>query len=234
MDKKIQLFLLPYAGGNSQSFKNIVPLIDERIEVVTIEYAGRMTRREEGYITEYNLFLQDVAKQIENVRKQNMPYAVLGYSLGSALLYDLLSKKFISGSPIHAFACAKGSLLKHTKSQKYIQYSEEDFLQEIIALGGIDDRIIQNERFLKIYMEPVKADYLIWSQYSFGQGIIPCDVTAIYSKEDSLSNDVKDWDKVVAGKTDYYEMGTSHFFINECWEEMADIVNRKLARYIED
>lgn len=43
-NKQIQLFLVPFAGGNLYSFKNLDKHLDSRIDVVPIEYAGRGRR----------------------------------------------------------------------------------------------------------------------------------------------------------------------------------------------
>ena len=47
MDKKVQLFLLPYAGGNAFSFYKVSRFIDSKIEVIPVEYSGRGTRANE-------------------------------------------------------------------------------------------------------------------------------------------------------------------------------------------
>lgn len=230
--KQLQLFLLPFAGGSSVSFKKLVTMIDSRIEPITIEYAGRMTRRGEPYIDDYGCFLQDVTTQIQKHKKASLPYAVFGYSLGSVLTYDLLSQKMLDGTLVHAFVCAKGSLFEANKDKGRSEYSEDDFVQEIAMLGGTDERILMNKRFLSIYLEPVRADYNIWEQYVFKEGKIQCNATAIYSEKDPAAYGVHDWSKIVGGVVDYYEMGSNHFFINQYWQRVAEIVNDHLKEYL--
>lgn len=228
--KQLQLFLLPFAGGSTISFKKLVTMIDSRIEPITIEYAGRMTRRKENYIKNYKCFLRDVVIQIQKQKIDNMPYAVFGYSLGSVLAYDLLSQRMLAGIPVHAFVCAKGSLIEENRS--YSEYSESDFIQEIAMLGGTDERILINKRFRSIYLEPIKADYAILEQYIFEAGKIPCDTTVIYCEKDPAAYEVHDWTKLVEGTVDYYEMGSDHFFIKQHWQEVAEIINGHLEEYL--
>lgn len=232
MQKKIQLFLFPFAGGSSGSFRKLEELIDDRIESITVEYAGRYTRRNERFIDNYDFFLNDVLNYIDARRKPNMPYALFGYSLGSVLVYDILSQGLLSGDAKHAFVCAKGSLLNKSASDEYNYKTEEDFLKEIVLLGGTDERILNDSRFLSIYMRPVRADFVIWGQYEYKKGNINCDTTVIYSKQDPATTGVQDWSKIVSGNIDFYEMGTNHFFINEYWHKVADIVNGHLHKYI--
>lgn len=231
--KKIQLFLLPFAGGSSASFQKLLPYISPQVEVVPVEYAGRGKRGSEHFIEDYHLFIEDVAKQI-NACIDNRRFAVLGYSIGAAVAYDLIAKQHLKSQPVHVFMCARGSLKKTAKSQTFADLSEEDFLKKMEELGGMDERILKNKRFLEIYMRPVKADYKIWSQFTYcGEGSkIPCNLTAIYCSKDSLSDGVTEWEGMTDGKVDYYEMGQNHFFINQHYEEIAGIINEHLRSYI--
>ena len=138
MNDSIQLFALPFAGGTSMSFAKLEPYLDPNIKMVSIEYAGRMTRNSEPYIEDYDAFLSDVLRQIENRRNADVPYALFGYSLGSVLIYDLLVHCKMTAAPKHAFVCAKGSLLTKNHREDYSAYPSEVFMNEIVSLGGID------------------------------------------------------------------------------------------------
>ena len=225
------MFLLPFAGGNANSFNKLLPLLDPRIEAVTIEYAGRETRRREGYINNYEAFLSDVADQISMRRSPEKDYALFGYSLGSALAYDLLARKLIEGVADHVFLCSMGGLVDRSEEADE-EYSEEDFLSDIISLGGMDERILDNKRFLNIFMEPVKEDFKVWGSFTFKPGKIPCNVTAIYCRNDPAAEGVHEWSDLSTGVVDYYEMGENHFFIHKKYQEVAEIVNSHLTAYL--
>lgn len=230
MNKRVQMFLLPYAGGSSKSFNRLIQLLDKRIEAIPVEYAGRMTRRKEGFIEDYNLFLNDVAQQININRNVNIPYVLMGYSLGSILIYDLVAKGLVCGKPVHLFLCAKGSLLNKTSVDK--EYSDEEIISEMKFLGGTDERVFDNDRFLKIYMEPVKSDFNIWRQFVYAPESIFCDATLIYSGEDPAAAGVHDWSKIIKGNVEYFDIGHNHFFINDNWDAVANILNDKVEQYL--
>lgn len=230
-NKKIQLIILPFAGGSGTSFLKMEEYLDENIEMTTIEYAGRGTHKQDGFITDYDEFLEDVATQIKQ-KQSGLPYAILGYSMGCAIAYDLVLREMIDGIPIHVFLCARGSIISKQRTQKHSCMSESEFIQEMVTLGGIDDRILNNQRFLSIYMKPVRADYVIWDQYQYAEGRFPCDLTAIYSPKDYAAEGVHDWTKLTEKSADYFEIGDSHFFIFNHWRETAEIVNNHLNKYI--
>lgn len=230
MSMQIQMFLLPYAGGSSKSFNRLIQLLDDRVEAIPIEYAGRMTRRSEGFIEDYDLFLKDVAVQINKKRNPEMPYILMGYSLGSILTYDLIIRGLIRGELAHLFLCAKGSLLNKTSVDK--EYTDEEVINEMRFLGGTDERIFDNERFLSIYMEPVKKDFNVWRQFVYTPGNIFCGATVIYSREDPAALGVYDWSEIIKGDIAYFDIGHNHFFINENWGTVADIMNGRIRQYL--
>lgn len=232
-NEMIQLFMLPYAGGDHASFNKILPYLNKNIEPVTIEYSGRGNRRKETFIKEYQKFLDDISVTINVLRRPDCPYALLGYSLGSAVAFDLLSKHRILGVPKHAFFCARGSLKVKTESQSYHLLSDTEFIKVIKDLGGIDDRILSNPRFLDIFMRPIKADYSIWGQYTHpdNNAKIPCNMSIIYSPQDPLSDNIEDWCEMTEKESHFYEIGNNHFFILQHYKELADIINRELESY---
>ena len=221
-DKRVQLFLLPFAGGNSASFHCLTELLDECIDVVCVEYAGRVSRCKEAYITEYKDFL----------KRNGLPFSILGYSLGSVLAFDLITKKMIYGEPEQCFICARGDLRNESISQTYHELPDEEFVQKMICLGGFDQRILDNKRFLDIYMEPVKRDYEVWCKYKYIEqnNRIACDTTVIYSSEDPMCADIYGWKNLTTGNIEFYELGHNHFFINQYYMEMAEIINGHLKK----
>lgn len=225
------MFLLPYAGGSFKSFNRLIQLLDDRIEAIPVEYVGRMTRRSEGFIEDYDLFLKDVAGQINKNRNPEMPYILMGYSLGSILTYDLVIQGLVRGELAHLFLCAKGSLLNKTSVDK--EYTDEEVINEMRFLGGTDERLFDNERFLSIYMEPVKKDFNVWRQFVYKPDHIFCSATVIYSREDPAALGVHDWSEIVKGDIEYFDIGHNHFFINENWGTVANIMNGRICRYLE-
>ncbi len=227
----IQLFILPFAGGNSSSFDDMNSLVNAGIDPITVEYSGRLSRRKDGYILKYEEFLFDVVRFITKRRNGN-PWALLGYSLGSVLTYDIARRALVDDMLQHAFICARGDLNSASISQGYAGLKDEEFTRKIVELGGFDERLLNDKRFLKIYMEPVQNDYAVWSDYVFCDDgrKIHCDATVIYSEKDPLCANIRAWDGLCDGIIDYYEMGENHFFIRDHYAEMAEIINSKLRR----
>lgn len=230
MEKTVQLFMLPYAGGNISSFNKLISCLDERIEAVTVEYSGRGSRRGEGYITGYAPFLVDIINYINAYRNTDLPYILFGYSMGSALVYDVIRSGELLATPILVIVCARGFVEHCTESMNYAFLEEIQFVEKVKQLGGIDDKILNNKRFLDIYLEPIKSDYWIWSQFKYEvlQIKINCDIVAFFCNEDTPRELVHEWSQITSGDSHFYEFGENHFFVNVYYKEMAKIINRQV------
>ena len=230
----MQLFLLPFAGGSVGSFKNVVELLDERIEVITVEYPGRGTRSGEAFIENFELLKDDVVDYIQNRRNENLPFAVLGYSMGSILAYEIVADKRIKGELKHVFLCAENSPMDKRDSHLNKNASDEEVVSRLVELGGINERLLHNKRFFDIYMRPSIVDFKMFKQHECAarDTKLACSTTVIYSEMDTPYDTVKRWVELVDEKTDFYEIGDNHFFINQHYAKIAEIINNQLARYL--
>lgn len=230
MSKQIQLFLLPYAGGSSFSFFKLLRFLDQRIEAVTVEYAGRGSRKEENLISNYNDFLNDVSLYIKNHRNTGLPFALLGYSLGSPITFDLIRLNLLNTPVAHIFFCAEGSLIKLGSDNSHLKISDEEFAEKMISLGGMDYRLLKNKEMLSEVLDLMKSDYNIFSQFRYYGDKLTNDCSVIYSSEDKTCFNMDDWKKITTGKISYYTMGNNHFFVNQKFREMADVINNTLLQ----
>lgn len=230
-DKSIQLFIFPYAGGSIASFKRLTDLIDRRIEVVTIEYPGRGTRAKEPLAGDLKEMLDDAVEYCRVRRDADVPFAVMGYSMGCLLGYEMLVKNLLSGDLIHFFLAAEVS--PQTRALELRQEedpSEERVLERAKELGGLDVRMLGSKRFREIYLRPMISDYMHFFEYRYldHKRKIRSDATIFFCEKDTARKDVREWEHLIDGCFDYHEIGNDHFFINQHYKEMADVINERL------
>lgn len=231
----MQLFILPYAGGSIAAFKRFTDLIDDRVDAVTVEYAGRGTRAKEALADNIWDLLDDAIEYCRARRDPNLPYAMMGYSMGSVLAYEMLVRKAIPGELKHFFVAAEVSPKDRAlELRKVSNPTEERIMERALRLGGLDERMLKNKRFADIYLKPMLSDYRLFFTYQFGNypDKIKTDTTCLYSEKDTALSDIRKWDELIDGKFDYYEIGENHFFINQHYQRMAEIINNKLNAYL--
>ena len=226
------MFIFPYAGGSVASFKRLTDQIDKSIDVITVEYTGRGSRSKEPLAKSIEILLEDAIKFCQERRDEGRPYAVMGYSMGSVLAYEMLARKEITGELKHLFIAAEVSPKDRSLELRKVQNpTEERILERARRLGGLDERMLQNKRFAEIYIKPMLSDYRLFFDYRFGEyeEKIKTDTTFFYCEKDTALEDVKKWSELIEGQFDYHEFGSNHFFINQHSGEMAKIINDTLC-----
>lgn len=228
MSPNTQLLIFPFAGGSSNAFKKTSSLLDRTIEVIAFDYPGRGRRRQEHVAQSYADLLYDARVQIRQRCASEKPIAALGYSLGAVVLYDLLPWLEESYFVAHTFFCARASLDQADETKTYAFLPESDFRSKMTKLGGIDRELLADERFSKLHFDSIRSDYLLWAQHSFERRDIRSSASILYSERDTPFQTVSGWRKLIQGHVSFFELGTNHFFINECPERVADVINAEI------
>lgn len=233
---KIQLFCLPYSGGKAQAFDDVKSLVIPDVEVHAIEYAGKGKRAKEPFFKDYNIFIEDVVNQINSKRITNVPYSLFGYSIGALFAYDIASKNLVFGELLHIFLGGCCSVDEHRFEKRLSELSDEEFWDEVIAMGGVRKEFLASRKFLKIFSKPLRADFHIGEQFVFSssQAKPLCDATILYSEEDTTYHSVKRWNRVFEGSVDFELFEGDHFFAFKNFERTAYIINKRLKKYINE
>ena len=229
----MQLFILPYAGGSIVAFKRLTDLIDDYIDVVTVEYAGRGTRAKDSLASSIWELLDDAIVYCHERRNPNIPFSVMGYSMGSVLAYEMVVRKALEGKLEHLFISAEVSPKERSlELHKFENPTEERIIERARILGGIDERMLNNKRFADIYIKPMLSDYRLFFEYRFfdHNDVINVDTTFFYCEKDTALEDVQKWNELIDGQFDFHELGENHFFINQHYEEMARVINDTLCQ----
>lgn len=102
----MQLFCITYAGGSAKFIREFADLLPKEIECIAIEYTGRGERFKEAMYESFDEMVEDVEKQINMQVDTNTEMAVWGYSMGSLVAYEIVSRKLLIKQPITLFVAA--------------------------------------------------------------------------------------------------------------------------------
>ena len=90
--EKVNLILLPFAGGNRYSYRSFEEISPREIQMVTLEYPGRGTRIMEPPCLEMEQLVDDLMTKMAEMTLY--PYAFFGHSMG-AIVACLLTRKIL-------------------------------------------------------------------------------------------------------------------------------------------
>lgn len=234
MNKKIQLFCIPYAGGNADFFDGFANAIGGDIEVVPLEYAGHGKRRKEPFYMEFQEMVEDVAKLINEKLNPKLKTALFGYSMGSVVAYELFAQKILDKKPDFMFFASHEAPDVEWDSKSFFGFTDERFFDMIQQMGGFERctvDMLQNRFFRKLHFEPVKADYILLGHYKMSKQV-EVDVPSLlfYSASDIPREKIVRWKPFLGINGQMIELGDGHFFIRQCQNEMVQAMRSVMMK----
>lgn len=230
---QIRLFCFPYAGGSSSIYRSWANIIDERIEVVGVQYPGRVGSVAEKPCDTMEELIWTCQKQIG--KYSDLPICLFGHSMGAMVVYELSHKLqslgidlkyiFLSGvQPPHIRQLGKPIHLM----------PKPQFIEEISGLGGTPIEVLRDPSFMELIVPRLRADLKIayeWQDLSSAPLLVPASILG--GTEDFKESNLKQWAKYFAThpRMQFFEGG--HFFINQQSPSIVRYINQILLPYLE-
>jgi surfactin synthase thioesterase subunit len=233
MKATVNLFCLPFAGGNKYSYQKYIEKAPAFLNILPLEYPGRGARMKEALTSDVDFLVSDLYKQI--LRKiDETDYAIYGHSMGGLISY-LVARKLIENNhkaPLHLFitgTSGPSSISRSSKNRHLLP--KEEFIQELKDLDGIPDEILQNDELLN-FIEPIlRTDFRTCETYQHRE-IAPLNIpfTVITGTEENIDiADIHLWQKETEFEVDFRQIPGKHFFIFKYPRVIVDIITKKLS-----
>jgi len=228
----LNLYCLPYAGGNKYSYRKFEEAAPSFIKIVPLEYPGRGARMGEPLITDLNRIVNDLYNQVKKTIDQK-EYAIYGHSMGG-LAACLLAKKLKAHKhtmPQHLFVTGTTAPSAPSRGEKKRHLlGKKEFIDEIKALDGSPQEILDNEELLNFFEPILRADFTATENYCYEENSqLDIPITVITgTEEDMKMEDVRLWQEETSLTVDFRQMPGKHFFILKYAREILGIMEKKL------
>jgi surfactin synthase thioesterase subunit len=229
----INLFCLPFAGGNKYSYREYEQNTPTGLKVIPLEYPGRGARLKESLITNMEQMVDDLYIKLRPMVK-GMPYAIYGHSMGGMVAFLLCKKIFADkelAAPIHLFVTGTmGPSCQYRDAINRHLLSKQDFIEEMRNLDGCPEEILQSPDLLD-YFEPVlRADFEASETYTYRPAApLTIPLTVITGTEENMQeDDILSWQQETTRTVDFRRMPGKHFFILKHPREIMGIISQKL------
>lgn len=223
------IIALPFAGGNTYSYRNILYNLDNTIDVLCPELPGRGAQSRAELIKDarqltFLLFSQWISHL--NLRR---PYIIYGHSMGGLLAYLLCQHISALGlhSPKHLIISGRESPSCTHSKRKLFSLPSHMFWSEVEKLGGTAQEILQDEE-LKTFFEPVlRSDFEVVESYRHDE-IAPLNVplSIFYGSEESTLDKMNSWKKETTKEVMIQELLGNHFFIYNHAAKLSSYINQ--------
>lgn len=236
---QINLLCIPYAGGAARAiYGKWVQQLDKKINVFPLELAGHGGRMSEPFYPSLDAAVEDLLEHVEPIITKH-PYAIYGHSMGTIIAYELAIAIREAQLPEPCTFFLSGRLAPHHKyrNNNIHQWSDADFLEEIIRIGGTPRQLIESKELVDIFLPILRNDYRIIEKHHFKNLYVKfrADIEFFYSNKDYMVTkpNVMEWKDYTTGSFNFYEFEGGHFFINDAWPDICKIINHKLLNDIE-
>ena len=228
------LFCLPYAGGSQAIYYKWRKYLKPSIKLVPIELKGRGKRFGEEFYESLEEAVEDIFDNIKDQILQD-EYAIYGHSMGSVLAYELYYKIRDEklNMPKHMFFSGYQAPSIPRKKRQIYTLPDEEFIKEVINLGGTSKEVSQNEELLQLFTPILRSDFKILENYIYKErrNKIQCDLSILNGKEDDISlEELLAWKKHGDKGFKIYNFEGDHFFINSNVENITKVINATLVK----
>lgn len=232
--KKKKLFGITYAGGTAKLFSELYSYLEDSVECISTEYAGHGTRAKEPFYDTWDEMVSDIANQINGHLREDDDFALFGYSMGSAVVYELLAQNLLKRQPVHIFLAGHEAPDVEWEAKQYFKLSDRELLAVLSPKGGFrntDSKMLERDAFRRIYFEPMRNDYRLLGQYRMSRRIrFSAPATLFFSPDDIPAERMHSWDSFLSEGSEFVELTGNHFFIQQHAERMAEIVRKGLLK----
>jgi surfactin synthase thioesterase subunit len=224
----MNLFCVPFAGGSSYSYKGLQDLDLPSLTITTLELPGRGKRFLEPLLTDTHHLVDDLFGQVKEELEE--PYYFYGHSLGGLLAYLLthrvVEKAFSPPLCLFISGCEAPSVIP--RDTRHLLPSLQ-FRRVLRDFGGSPPGVLENEELMDIFEPILRADFQAFETYRHvKREKLALPIVAMKGdQQDTLCENVEKWRHETEKECVLHQFPGGHFFINEHWEKIADIIRKK-------
>ncbi len=234
----IKLFCFPYAGGSASIFSkwNRHLNINNGIELIPVELAGRGRRMQEPLYEELPEAIEDLYQSIKR-EIAGSAYAFFGHSLGGLLVYELARKvrKLGIRQPLHLFFSGKSAPSIARRADKiYHLMNDETFKKEVMELGGTPREFFDHPELINLFLPLLRNDFRLAETNLANEEVEPFDydISVFLGKKDhEISADqANGWKAHTKGSCSIHYFNGDHFFLHDEIGRISELINDVLRK----
>lgn len=215
------VIMLPFAGGNTYSYRAIIAKIKEinkNIDIVCPELPGRGSCSNEPLIKDIKELTNTIFLNWIKPLDLKRPYIIYGHSMGALNAYYLCHsiKNANLNLPIQLIVSGREGPSTIRKANKLYELPSTAFWDSVSKMGGMPKAVLENSD-LKEYFEPIlRSDFeaVEVHKHVAPLSLLETPIAVFYGSEDDKTfESLNLWKSETTEKLDFYELSGDHFFI---------------------
>ncbi|MBS0030642.1 thioesterase II family protein [Chitinophaga sp. 22321] len=226
MLQKTKLICIPYAGGNSYSFRDLQPFLGRHMDIVTLELPGRGKRIADPLLSDMHAMADDLYQQLlPHIRS---PYLVYGHSMGAVLGNLLIHrlKKEGKALPLHFFVTGCAAPVFNDQRRQLHLLPDDQLIAELKNMGGMPDALLADLDMMEFFLPVIREDMRAVEGYQYQSlGRYSTGITAITGAAEEIApNQVAGWAEETDKEIRILRYPGNHFFILHQFQKIAMLI----------
>lgn len=163
----MQLFFLPFAGANVNSYQPLTQFLNDDFDCQVIELPGRGSRFSEPLLEHMDSMVSFCVDEISK-KRNGEPWGLFGHSLGAVLAMLSCDSDTLRGNPpewiILSGRAAPGVSASSTVRH---QLSRDALLKDLINMGGLQPELLDHPELIDLIVPIMRADFRAIETFDF-------------------------------------------------------------------
>lgn len=235
----IKVVFFPHAGGSASYYRSYAEAINEMgYQAVTVEYPGHGMRLGDNLIDNMDRLVDSLYDSMFS-STDSCDYVFLGHSMGSWVAYEMCKKFRSMGRKAPLFMIASGNVspVLRKGTLKYRQMPDDEFISDVMAIGGTSQEIFNNEELKELFLPILRNDYILLEDYTSSEEVpeekVNCDIIAIGGKQDKyVGRKLDSWEAYTKKDFQAYYFSGPHFFLFDHTEKITEMMAEQILQHL--
>ncbi|WP_433501594.1 thioesterase II family protein [Sphaerimonospora sp. CA-214678] len=211
----VRLICFPHAGGNAAFFRPWASLLAGHVELLAVQYPGRMDRASEPLVRRMTEMADRAALAVAPLARQG-PVVLFGHSLGASVAHEV-ARRLAAGGTGPAALVVSGRPAPHRLRATTVHLADDDTLwAETGRLGGTQEDLLGSALLRHLSLPALRADYEVAETYRPGPAApLPAPLLAFYGDRDPevAEDEARDWSAWTSSGFTLTAFPGDHFYL---------------------
>ncbi|MFC7796040.1 thioesterase II family protein [Streptomyces cinereoruber] len=225
--ERTPLVCFPHAGGSAASFHGLSGLLAPAgIEVLAVQYPGRLDRRSEAPMEDVREIAASVVAALSPWADRRPAY--FGHSMGAAVAFEAARLS----EPRMLFASGRRAPSTH-RAEAFHLLDDDALIAETVRLSGVSAELLADPETRDLVLPPLRADYRAIETYRpEPDAVVRVPVEVVLGDRDPrvTEEEARAWQAHTTGEFGCTVVpGGGHFYLTDRTDELVALITGRLA-----